>query len=427
VLAARNPSAAPAAHVMGSNRMEPATIVTPMDASESPYSAHELFDIDHAYLTDGARVDGLGQLEAFVETAHALGIRLCFDLVLNHVGIKSRMVQRAPDWIVPDQDSPDGLRRARYWFDQEWHVWSDLALINYEHPSEATRAELREYMTQYALFWGGYANYTHGFVRFDNLHSSHKEFVGDLTARMRDVYPNLGIIAEYFTDEATLVDTVPIWGLNLVLATPWNLKFVPQLRDYLKYVHHISTQIRYFMPVNSHDSGSVAEEFGNTESTVPRYVASALMGTGATGITQGVEWGSEEKIGFMGRHQRLVPPDNPRFAEFLRDINGIIADHPTFRTGGNCEFVDNDHAAIIAAYRRGAEPDAPGFLVLCNFDIYNSEWFEADLGKVIGAGPLAFRDLLSGECLRFPTAAVRLQLPPSSARILAFATGQESD
>ena len=88
--------------------------VTTLDTSQSPYAAKDLFDIDHSYLMEGSKLDGLSQLEGYIEEARTLNIRLCFDLVLNHVGVNGTMARRAPDWIVPDQNQPDGLKRARY-------------------------------------------------------------------------------------------------------------------------------------------------------------------------------------------------------------------------------------------------------------------------------------------------------------------------
>ena len=278
--------------------------VTAQDASGSPYAAAELFSVDPRYLSTASQMDGLSQLEEYVVEAKLLEMRLCFDLVLNHVGAGSAMARRAPDWIVPDQNQPDGFGRARYWSENAWHTWDDLVLINYEHPSESIRSEIWAYMTDYALFWSAYADYTGGFVRFDNLHSSNPDFIETLTTTLHSKYPQVGFLAEYFTDDHTLLRTAPAWGLNLLLATPWNYKFVPQLREYLKYLHRVSGQVRYFMPITSQDSGSPAQEFGTADSTIPRYVAAALLGTGATGMPQGVEFGESERIDFVGRRGR---------------------------------------------------------------------------------------------------------------------------
>jgi hypothetical protein len=407
-------------HDMGFNAIHLLPITT-LDTSQSPYAARDLFAIDGSYLIQGSPQDGLTQLEAYIEAAKALNICLCFDLVLNHVGVDSTMAKRAPDWIVPDQDQPDGLQRARYWTDQGWRTWDDLVLINYEHPSEAIRAEIWAYMTDYALFWAKYANDTGGLVRLDNLHSSNRDFVQALMVALHTEYPEAGVIAEYFTDEDMLLTMGPQWGLNLILATPWNSKFVPQLRDYLNYIHRVSEHIRYHMLITSHDSGSPAQEFGTADSTVPRYIAAALLGTGATGIPQGVEFGEQERIDFIGRKPKMPYPAEPRFARFIGQVNAILAAHPAFRRGKNCEFVDDGHPAVIAAFRRDAGTEAYGFLVVCNFDTSSPQHITVDLASFLGqAGPFPCRELLSDTTQTFPHPRLELLLPPCSAQVLRF-------
>jgi len=410
----------PRIHAMGFNAIHLLPITT-LDTSESPYSASDLFDIDDSYLAEGSQEDSLSQLEEFIAAAKALGMRLCFDLVLNHVGVDSKMARRAPDWIVPDEHEPDGLRRAHYWYDGGWCNWTDLVLINYEHPSEAIRAEIWAYMTAYALFWAKYANDTGGFVRFDNLHGSEPDFIQAVARALHTEYPEVGILAEYFTDEGTLLHTGPEWGLNLILATPWNYKFVPQLREYLIYIHRVSEHIRYFMPITSHDSGTPAQEFGSADATIPRYVAAALLGTGATGMAQGVEFGVPAKIDFIGRKPKRVFPAEAKYAPFLSRINAILAENPAFRCGANCTFVDEGHEAIIAAFRQDTGPDAIGFLVVCNFDILGQQRLVVDLGPLLGTtGPVTYCELLSGESHALPTSRLELLLPACTAQVLKF-------
>ena len=403
--------------------------ITAMDTSESPYASRDLFDIDQSYLVEGSKQDGLKQLEKYIEEAKTLNIRLCFDIVLNHIGVHSTMAQKAPDWIVPDPNQPDGFQRARYWSGQGWQTWNDLVLINYEHPSETIRSEIWAYMTDYTLFWAKYANETGGFVRFDNLHSSDPDFVQALTSALHSEYPNVGILAEYFTDETTLLHTGPKWGLNLNLATPWNYKFVPQLREYLNYIHRVSRHVRYFMPITSHDSGSPAQEFGNADSTVPRYVAAALLGTGATGIIQGVEFGEMEQIKFIGRKPKMQYPAVPRFAKFIGQVNAILNDYPAFRHGDNCLFVDNGHPAIIAAFRQNTGTQELGFLVVCNFDIHTPQRIVIDLTPfIVIDGPFPCNELLSGQTQIFQQPRLELLLQPCAAQVLRFpGSGKKAD
>ena len=119
----------------------------------------------------------------YVQKPKKLNIQLCFDLVLNHVGVNSAMT-RAPDWIVPDQNQADGLSEPVL-------VQSRVAYLGRPRLGQL-RASFGSdpfgnlvYMTDYALFWAKYANDTGGFVRFDNLHSSDPDFVQSLTAALR--------------------------------------------------------------------------------------------------------------------------------------------------------------------------------------------------------------------------------------------------
>jgi len=405
--------------------------LTTQDKSHSPYAARDLFSIEPSYLDPTSDKDGLSQLEGFIQEAISLNIRLCFDLVMNHVGVTSLMTERTPDWIVPDPAQPDGFQRARFWSNQGWENWDDIVLINYEHPSKLIRAEIRSYMTDYALFWAKYANDTRGFIRFDNLHSSAPDFIQALTMAIHMEYPEVAFLAEYFTDDHTLLNTTCEWRLNLLLATPWDYKFVPQLREYLKYIHHVSGQLRFFMPVTSHDSGAPAQEFGTWESTVPRYVAAALLGTGATGMPQGVEFGEKERINFIGRFPKMKYPAKPIFAPLIRRVNSILAEYPAFQRGENCHFVDEDHQAVIAAFRQdhamSEENEASGFLVACNFDTGSPQSLMVDLKALLGTeGPYTYCDLLSGEAHMVAHAELELHLTPASAHVLMFPAGKDT-
>jgi len=395
--------------------------VTSQDTSQSPYSARDLFSIEPAYLPHNSTEDGLPQIEEFIEAAKAAKMRLCFDLVLNHVGVNSRMARQAPDWIVPDQNRPDGLMRARYWFVDGWQSWEDLVLINYEHPSEKVRSEIWSYMTDYALFWAKYANDTGGFVRLDNLHGSDPKFMKALTLELRSEYPEVALLAEYFTDEQTIINTVPEWGLNLLLATPWEHRYVPDLREHLKYLLRVSGQIRYYSPITSHDSGAPAQEFGSVNSTIPRYVCAALLGTGATGIVQGVEFGEKAKIEFIGRQLRTTYPPVALFGDFIAEVNSVLAENPAFRNGANCKFVDNGHDAVIAAFRQDETDEHYGFLVVCNFDITGQQSITIDLAPFLdGIGPYRYIELLTNRARTIGNPILELQLAACATQVLKF-------
>jgi len=342
--------------------------ITPMDSSRSPYAAKELFSVDAEFADPDVKLDPLTQFENFVKSAREKGIRLCVDLVLNHVGITSKMATLSPEWIVPDKNEENGLMRTGCWHMNSWIKWGDLAKINYDHPEENTRHDLWDYMKKYALFWAYYASYTGGMVRLDNLHSSHAGFISELIATLRTHYPELVIQAEYFSDSNTLVKTASENEINLFLADPWSYPFAESLREYLLYLHRISSKLRFLTPMTTHDTGAPTQLYGSPDSVVARYFTVALMSTGQTGLVQGAEHGVSEKIDFIGGPVEPRYPFPHRYDDAITKINRLLSRHPLFHEGDNLRFVDGNHGALIAAYREEKKVDGEKFLLIANFD-----------------------------------------------------------
>jgi hypothetical protein len=356
--------------------------VTKMDFSESPYAAADLFSIDPSFLNPADPRDGLDQFEDFLQTAREKGIRLCLDLVLNHIGISSRMASRCPEWIVGDKNELDGLLRAGCWHMNKWIKWGDLCRIHYDHPEPLIKQELWTYMKQYALFWAQYAAHTGGMVRLDNLHSSHPEFIADLIHTLRLTYPDLIIQAEFFSDSNTLLKTASNCELNLLLANPWEHPFAETLREYLLYLHAISTKLRFLTPVTTHDTSSPAQLYGSPDAAVTRYFTLALFATGQIGMVQGMEHGAPEKINFVGRKRAISFPTLNRYNTVIRKVNQLLQNHALFQEGGNISFIDQGHGALMVAVREGRKTPAEKFLLVANLDIAHPYKIKLDLSGI---------------------------------------------
>ncbi len=392
--------------------------ITPMGKSQSPYAARALFDVDERYRDPDGPRNALDQLESFVEECRRTGIRLCFDLVLNHVAVDSDIVEACPDWIAPDDAEPDGFRRAGCWHMQSWIRWEDLVSLHYDHPNTVVRRSIWDYMKQYALFWSNYAAYTGGMVRFDNLHSSHGPFVAELSQTVRQHYPDLAILGEYFTDEMTLERTVPEWGINLLLANTWEYPFGPSLRHYIQYLHNVGTRLRHLCAVTTHDTGVPAQLFGSDRSVVPRYALCALFTSGQAGLTQGVEAGIRERVAFIGPPHRLDLSGGPDYRPMISRINALLAGHRVFQRSGNLTFIDDHHAAILGAYRRAAPGEGNGFILFANLDIHHTQHIDADLQHTGLPDSLTLVDAISGSVLTVNGPILRLDLPPCA--VVAF-------
>ncbi len=391
--------------------------ITQMGFSNSPYAAYDLFDVDSRYRDPDDPRSTLEQFEDFVQVCRTQGIRLCLDLVLNHICVDSRMVASCPDWIIADDSEQDGFKRAGCWHMQNWIRWEDLVLLNYDHPNTFIRHDVRDYMKQYAQFWSNYAAYTGGMVRFDNLHSSNNDFIADLSGTLHAAFPNLSILGEYFTDEGTLERTVPEWGINMLLANSWEYPFGPQLRHYLIYLHKVAGRLRHLCAITTHDTGVPAQLFGAERSAIPRYAICALYTLGQTGMVQGVEAGVKERIPFIGPAKKMEFEPIPEIRDSIARINGLLSDRNVFSQSGNLIFVDQGHEAILGAYRQDLTHQQPSVLLFSNLDIYHDQTLTADLSGCGLKFPLTLRDVFSGDSFTLDTPTFPITVKPCDVKV----------
>ncbi|MBI2343065.1 MAG: hypothetical protein HYV02_01820 [Deltaproteobacteria bacterium] len=392
--------------------------ITTMDTSESPYAVRDHFAIDPAYVDPKDRATAWSQLDRFLSEARQMGFKLAVDLVINHVGIESPIVAHHPTWCAEDADEADGIRRSGWSDGRAWHKWHDLALLDYDLPDQRERTALWHYMTEYGLLWSRLAAKNEGMIRLDNLHSSHEGFTEHLLCAIRSEHPDLILFGEIFADPPVVERLVLKYGLHLILATPWEHKFLPELRGYIQDLHRADQKVRYYFPISSHDSGSPAQEFGDVISTLPRLVISTLLGPGPSGVTQGVEFGLEKRIDFIGRKGRLHLAHHAEIARLLTALNHLTSSSRSFHIPGNLRFIDGNHRAIIGAARLNDGGNV-AYLIFANLDIYHAHQLAVDLTALPGLDtPCQFRDVLSGETVASHPPQLPVPLDPGDVWIL---------
>ena len=336
--------------------------VTKMGSSESPYAASDLFSLDPLYGS------GMDDFRKFTAAAAEQGIKICLDIVLNHVSSENLICSEYAEWIVPDRDRDDGMKRAGCYHHDQWISWEDLVLLNYDHPDPEIRRALFDYMLAYVCYWIEAAGGSNVMMRLDNLHSSNRGFIKWLLFELRGRYPDLLVLSEFFGAEYHLDEAVVDFGLNLLTANSWEYPFAPVLERYMAGIHR-SAKLRYLVTPTSHDTEAAASLFGTALSSKPRYAVCALMGTGITGIVQGYEYGLPEKINFIGRNPDKSLPSEFDFTEFIKSVNSLLREEPCLRLKGNAEFFDTGNDSLIVCRRRDGE--GKGLLIIVNLDIYN--------------------------------------------------------
>ncbi|MDC7221826.1 MAG: alpha-amylase family glycosyl hydrolase [Spirochaetales bacterium] len=340
--------------------------LTEMGFTNSPYAAKNLYKIDPAYGTEE-------EFERFLAACVEKEIALCFDVVLNHVSCDSELARNKAHWIKGDPLRRDGLKRAGCWHGGDWISWEELVLIDYDHPDPQIRKEIWNYMEEYLFHWATLAEKTGGFIRLDNLHSSHQGFIKKVLGHLHNDYPGVGIFSEFFHSPEELRRGVKEWGLNLLLANSWEYPFVPPLIDYLKSLHQ-APELRYLLMPTTHDTESVNRLFGGPKSIIPRYFTCALMGSGQAGMTMGAEWGEEEKIEFIKKPGRVKFHKNEDYSEAIQRINELHKNQDLFHKTGNIEFLKTNTDSLIVC-RRFCRDGTSQLLLVANFNTHHMEEF----------------------------------------------------
>ncbi|TXI50429.1 MAG: alpha-amlyase [Lysobacter sp.] len=125
----------------------------------SPYSVRDYYGVNPEF-------GDFDDLKAFVDDAHAQGMRVILDWVANHTAWDNPLLQQHPEWYARDWK---GDFHPTPWWD-----WSDIINLDYSQPG------LRRYMTEAMKYWvreagvDGYRCDVAGFVPldfWDNLRS----------------------------------------------------------------------------------------------------------------------------------------------------------------------------------------------------------------------------------------------------------------
>ncbi|WP_129337996.1 alpha-amylase family glycosyl hydrolase [Cellulomonas endophytica] len=306
----------------------------------SPYAVRD-------YASVSAELGTREDLRAFVDAAHALGLRVILDWVANHTAWDSVLVERHPDWYVRDWA---GRLRPTPWWD-----WEDVVDLDYRVP------ELRAYMRDEMVRWvreldlDGYRCDVAGFVPTD--------FWEDVRAALDAVKPVV-LLAEWEDRELhrRAFDLTYAWSWNEALhhiAT--GRADVDALRVYYSWNEkaYPADAVRMTF-VSNHDKnaweGTEEEMFGDA---LEAAIWLSVVGEGMPLVYNGQEAGNDRRLEFFERDP-LVWREHPR-GELYRRLIALKKEHRALWNGvwgaRMVEVVTTDRSAVLA-FVRDAGDDA---------------------------------------------------------------------
>ena len=248
----------------------------------SPYSVKDYYSVNPEFGTEA-------DLRLFIDSAHALGMKVILDWVANHTAWDNPLAREHPDWYERDWK---GRFRPTPWWD-----WSDIIDLDFRQPG------LRQYMTEALKYWvrefdvDGYRCDVAGFVPIDFWDHARREL---------DAIKPVFMLAEWEMRDmhARAFDMTYAWSWNEALE-----KIAHGKADVNRlYVYYSWNESAYPVEAlrmtytSNHDAnaweGTASERYGDA---LPAAIVLSVVGEGMPLIHNGQEAGESKRLKFFER------------------------------------------------------------------------------------------------------------------------------
>jgi glycogen debranching enzyme len=324
----------------------------------SPYAQMDLTAIDPAVVEFDERTTGV---EQFRELAHAVHLRsgqVFLDIVVNHTGWGSRLMEGRPEWF---HRNPDGTFHSP----GAWGVtWGDLVELDNHEP------RLWEVISESLLTWCRRG--VDGF-RCDAGYMVPLPAWQYIVARVRQEFPDCTFLLEglggaWEATETLLTEGGMQWAYSELFQN-----YSP--RDLSGYLDHCFRQGSRMGPLvhysETHDNDRLARR-GADWSLHRNRLCALTSQSGAFGFTGGVEWLATEKIE-VHQARGMAWGSAENLVDELAALNHLLTTHPCFFDGARLERLSAEESPVLAL-RRTSWDGLDQCLVLVNATMEPQEW-----------------------------------------------------
>ncbi len=324
----------------------------------SPYAQLSMAGIDPALVEMDSRTTGVEQFQELAHAVHLRGGLVFLDIVVNHTGWGSRLMEERPGWF---QRNPDGTFRSP----GAWGVvWEDLVELDHRIP------RLWETVAGTLLTWCRRG--VDGF-RCDAGYMVPLPAWQYIVARVRREFPDCTFLLEglggaWEITEALLTEGGMQWAYSELFQN-----YGP--RNVSGYLDHAIRQGRRMGPLvhysETHDNERLAAK-SPAWSLLRNRLCALASHCGAFGFTSGVEWLATERVE-VHQARGLAWGARENLVAELGRLNRLLASHPCFFDGAALERLSAEDSTVLALARRSWD-GRDQCLVLVNLDPEEREW-----------------------------------------------------
>jgi starch synthase (maltosyl-transferring) len=351
-----------------------------LGASRSLYSIADYFKFNAALLDPESRVPAEEQFRQMTEQAHAAGLKVMIDLVINHCAIDAPLTHEHPEWFMR---GPDGRVTNPSCVDQQKKVvWKDLAQFDYHHgtdPEGLFRYCLRIVEHLLALGFEGF--------RCDAAYKVPRKFWKRLIHDARHRRADVCFVAETLGCTADETKETARAGFNYVFNSSkyWNLHdgWLPRQFNLLR-----ETTRSISFP-ESHDTDRLfAESYGNINALKQRYLFAALFSAGVM-MPIGFEFGFSKRLHVINTTSADWENTNINLCGYIAKVNAIKRNHPVFLEESSTQILHYANPNVLLMWKGSIKRPHEALLIL-NKDPWQHQEFYTDNFRnfVQSGGPL---------------------------------------
>ncbi len=336
--------------------------------SGSLYSIADYFQLNPALLEPGNAAKPDDQCRAMISQAHAGGLKLMIDLVINHSAYDAPLTREHPEWFVREADGR--IANASCQHGTERIVWSDLAQFDHRHtrdPEGLFRHSLRIVEHLIALGFDGF--------RCDAAYQIPTNFWQRLIRETKAKHPHACFTAETLGCSADETRETARAGFDFVFNSSkwWDMQGSWLIEQY-NLIRETAPSISF---AESHDTPRLAEELnGNIEGVKQRYLFSALFSAGVM-MPMGFEFGARKQL-----HVVQTKPDDwsvngVDLRPFITTVNDIKRRFSVFREESLVNVLPYHNPNILLLWKASTKDKGEALLIL-NKDVQGHQDFSTN-------------------------------------------------
>lgn len=379
--------------------------------SGSLYAVKDYYGL-HPALEGASKESPEARIEHFTACAHALGLRVMMDLVINHTSKDALLTEEHPEWYARDADGEVRSPSAEDLDDPDQvTVWEDLAELDYsERPERDAMLDYWDALVRHFAAVG-----MDGF-RCDAAYQVPGAVWEALIGRARDAHPDLVFFAETLGAPLDAVEQLGGAGFDYFFnsAKWWDFRADWLLEQY-EQLRRIAPSVAF---PESHDTERVAAETGgDAREQRFRYLFAACFSSGVM-MPIGYELGFERPLHVVETRPEDWEETDMDISDFVRAVNAMKAETPVLNEEGPQTRVTAPDAPLVGLLRT-SDTEAGRTLILINPDTEETQALENEaLAQLMERAQDTIREL-TPERPQGKARPSSIEVEPRSARIFA--------